>query len=110
MKVRRATDDDIDRVLRIRQDNFRSGAGGSYDPETLEKWAQDLEPISVWRNRNKKGSLFVVETETARLAGCAEVDVKEGIIEGVCVAPSIRKKVSAKHWFANVWRKPERQD
>ncbi len=72
--VRELRERDIQEISFLYFNTVRKINAHDYDPKQIEAWAPKVEPVSYWRRRFAKYSVFVAEISGA-VAGFAEFDV-----------------------------------
>lgn len=88
--VRRAATSDCAPIWAVHTRAIRHGCASHYVPEDLAAWSARMSPAS-YAERLLTRRMLVAEADDGRIAGFAQLEPGEGVVEGVYVDPDFMR-------------------
>ncbi len=85
LSIRVAVDDDATAIWRVHTAAIRRTCAGHYPPEVIAAWVERLKPES-YRGVLRRGGVVIAEDD-AQVVGFGQIDLPNGEIQAVYVAP-----------------------
>lgn len=91
MRLRRAAPADRAPIWAVRTRAIRHGAASHYDADAIAAWTGRLTPAKCGE-RLLTRAMFVAEDDDGRIAGYAQLDPADGVVEAVYVDPDFARQ------------------
>jgi GNAT superfamily N-acetyltransferase len=89
--IRRAAAADCAPIWAVHTRAIRHGCAPHYAPEDIAAWSGRMSPATYGELLLTR-SMFVAEAEGGRIAGFAQLETGEGVVEGVYVDPDFMRQ------------------